>query len=55
MNQATRRSAAVPSRLVKEIRTIRTSLLSDALGKGGAMDHDMQLLFGQLPAWLVQQ
>jgi RraA family protein len=42
MNQATRLSAAVPSRLVKEIRTIRTSLLSDALGKGGAMDHDMQ-------------
>ena len=42
MNQATRRSAAGPSRLVKEIRTIRTSLLSDALGKGGAMDHDMQ-------------
>ena len=44
MNQATRLSAAVPSRLVKEIRTIRTSLLSDALGKGGAMDHDMQCL-----------
>ena len=42
MNQATRLSAAVPSRLVKEIRSIRTSLLSDALGKGGAMDHDMQ-------------
>jgi hypothetical protein len=42
MNQVTRLSAAVPSRLVKEIRTIRTSLLSDALGKGGAMDHDMQ-------------
>ena len=42
MNQATRLSAAVPSRLVKEIRTIRTSLLSDALGKGGAMDHDMR-------------
>lgn len=42
MNQATRLSAAGPSRLVKEIRTIRTSLLSDALGKGGAMDHDMQ-------------
>jgi hypothetical protein len=33
---------------VKEIRTIRTSLLSDALGKGGAMDHDMQCRFGQL-------
>lgn len=44
MNQATRLSAAIPSRLVKEIRTIRTSLLSDALGKGGAMDHDMQCL-----------
>jgi RraA family protein len=44
MNQATRLSAAVPARLVKEIRTIRTSLLSDALGKGGAMDHDMQCL-----------
>src|SRR4029453_11461027 len=42
MNQATQPSAAVPLRLVKEIRTIRTSLLSDALGKGGAMDHDMQ-------------
>lgn len=42
MNQATRLAAAVPSRLIKEIRTIRTSLLSDALGKGGAMDHDMQ-------------
>jgi RraA family protein len=27
---------------LKEIRTIRTSLLSDALGKGGAMDHDMR-------------
>jgi RraA family protein len=34
-------AAAVPARLLKEIRTIRTSLLSDALGKGGAMDHDM--------------
>jgi regulator of RNase E activity RraA len=44
MNQATRPAAAIPARLVKEIRTIRTSLLSDALGKGGAMDHDMQCL-----------
>jgi 4-hydroxy-4-methyl-2-oxoglutarate aldolase len=42
MNSSARSSAAVPPRLVKEIRTIRTSLLSDALGKGGAMDHDMR-------------
>jgi RraA family protein len=34
-------AAAVSSRLLKDIRIIRTSLLSDALGKGGAMDHDM--------------
>ena len=42
MNKPTRPSAAVSPRLLKEIRTIRTSLLSDALGKGGAMDHDMR-------------
>ena len=42
MNPAAPPSAAVPARLLKEIRTIRTSLISDALGKGGAMDHDMQ-------------
>lgn len=42
MNHSARPSAAVPPRLVKEIRSIRTSLLSDALGKGGAMDHDMR-------------
>jgi RraA family protein len=42
MNKPARPSAAVSSRLLKEIRTIRTSLLSDALGKGGAMDHDMR-------------
>jgi RraA family protein len=41
MNKPARPSAAVSPRLLKEIRTIRTSLLSDALGKGGAMDHDM--------------
>jgi len=41
MNQPARPSAAVSPRLWKEIRTIRTSLLSDALGKGGGMDHDM--------------
>ncbi len=28
----------------KKLRAIRTSLLSDALGKGGAMDHDMRCL-----------
>jgi RraA family protein len=42
MNKPTRPSAAVSPRLLKDIRTIRTSLLSDALGKGGAMDHDMR-------------
>src|SRR5438093_1101138 len=41
MNKSTRLSGAASSRLLKEIRTIRTSLISDALGKGGAMDHDM--------------
>ncbi|MCI0628992.1 MAG: hypothetical protein L0387_46320, partial [Acidobacteria bacterium] len=44
MNKPARPAAAVSSRLLKEIRTIRTSLLSDALGKGGAMDHDMHCL-----------
>ena len=42
MNKPVRPSAAVPPRLLKEIRSLRTSLLSDALGKGGAMDHDMR-------------
>jgi RraA family protein len=42
MNHSARPSAEVPPSLVKEIRSIRTSLLSDALGKGGAMDHDMR-------------
>jgi RraA family protein len=28
----------------RKLRTIRTSLLSDALGKSGAMDHDMRCL-----------
>ena len=32
------------SRILEEIRTIRTSLISDALGKGGAMDHDIRCL-----------
>jgi len=41
MKNPARPSAAVSARLLKEIRTIRTSLLSDALGKGGGMDHDM--------------
>jgi RraA family protein len=42
MNKPARPTVAVSPRLLKEIRTIRTSLLSDALGKGGAMDHDMR-------------
>jgi len=42
MKKPARPPAAVSQRLLKEIRTIRTSLLSDALGKGGAMDHDMR-------------
>jgi len=41
MKKPTRPSDAPSRSLLKEIRTIRTSLLSDALGKGGAMDHDM--------------
>jgi len=41
MKKAAQPPAAVSPRLLKDIRTIRTSLLSDALGKGGAMDHDM--------------
>jgi hypothetical protein len=49
MNQATRLSAAVPPRLVKEIRTIRTSLLSDALGKGRRDGSRHAVPFGQLP------
>jgi RraA family protein len=35
-------SAAEAARLSKKLLGIRTSLLSDALGKGGAMDHDMR-------------
>jgi len=35
-------SAAEAARLSKKLMGIRTSLLSDALGKGGAMDHDMR-------------
>src|SRR5262247_4741750 len=42
MNKSVRPSAAVSPRLLKAIRSLRTSLLSDALGKGGAMDHDMR-------------
>src|SRR5262245_40584511 len=42
MNKPVRPSAVVSPRLLKEIRSLRTSLLSDALGKGGAMDHDMR-------------
>jgi RraA family protein len=30
--------------LFRELKAIRTSLLSDVLGKGGAMDHDMRCL-----------
>ncbi|MBM3801694.1 MAG: RraA family protein [Acidimicrobiia bacterium] len=44
MNKPSPAALAVPPRLLKDIRTIRTSLLSDALGKGGAMDHDIQCL-----------
>ena len=42
MNQNRNPTAAQQTRLLKESRAIRTSLLSDALGKGGAMDHDMR-------------
>ncbi len=42
MNQKRKTTAARQPRLLDESRAIRTSLLSDALGKGGAMDHDMR-------------
>jgi RraA family protein len=42
MNQKRKTTAAQRPRLLEESRAIRTSLLSDALGKGGAMDHDMR-------------
>jgi len=42
MNQKRKTKAAQQTRLLAESRAIRTSLLSDALGKGGAMDHDMR-------------
>ena len=42
MNQKRKTTAAQQPRLLDESRAIRTSLLSDALGKGGAMDHDMR-------------
>jgi regulator of RNase E activity RraA len=32
------------ARILKDLKTIRTSLISDALGKGGAMDHDIRCL-----------
>jgi RraA family protein len=35
-------TAAAAARASKKLLEIRTSLLSDALGKGGAMDHDMR-------------
>src|SRR5262245_1498151 len=41
MNLAQPVPITIPPRLLKDLRTLRTSLLSDALGKGGAMDHDM--------------
>jgi RraA family protein len=44
MNQKRKTSADPQPRLIKELKAIRTSLLSDALGKGGAMDHDMRCL-----------
>jgi len=44
MNQKRKTTAARQPRLLDESRAIRTSLLSDALGKGGAMDHDMRCL-----------
>ena len=44
MNQKRKTTAAQHPRLLEESRAIRTSLLSDALGKGGAMDHDMRCL-----------
>ena len=44
MNQKRNTIAAQQPRLLDESRAIRTSLLSDALGKGGAMDHDMRCL-----------
>jgi RraA family protein len=44
MNQKRKTAAARQPRLLDESRAIRTSLLSDALGKGGAMDHDMRCL-----------
>lgn len=36
--------ASVSQRLGKELKMLRTSLLSDALGKGSAMDHDMRCM-----------
>ena len=44
MNQKRKTAAARQPRLLDESRAIRTSLLSDSLGKGGAMDHDMRCL-----------
>ncbi len=44
MNQKRKTTVAQQPRLLEESRAIRTSLLSDALGKGGAMDHDMRCL-----------
>ena len=42
MNQKRKTTVAQQPRLLEESRVIRTSLLSDVLGKGGAMDHDMR-------------
>ena len=42
MNQKRKTTVAQQPRLLEESRAIRTSLLSDVLGKGGAMDHDMR-------------
>lgn len=44
MNQKLKTAGAQQQILFKELETIRTSLLSDALGKNGAMDHDMRCL-----------
>jgi 3-hexulose-6-phosphate synthase/6-phospho-3-hexuloisomerase len=44
MNRKRKTTAAQQTRLLEGSRAIRTSLLSDALGKGGAMDHDMRCL-----------
>ncbi|MEW5976479.1 MAG: RraA family protein [Acidobacteriota bacterium] len=37
-------TASKQTGLSRDLKVIRTSLLSDALGKGGAMDHDVQCL-----------